>query len=199
VKAAAADPTLGFVPRAMLLEALLRRFCEEHGLDPGKVLAMLDGAPAPTSVVYLFHDKLGLSPAVWPRRERLVSAEGKRYTPGVTLEQRTEILRRNARRRRRYPTHVHRVLDTLNWTIAQLTERVSAELGYSVSRPSMQFWATGTRQVIKKGKSVPHACAAPWLVREAAKRVTVREAVSRHLGEAAILEPKSWPNVEDED
>lgn len=95
------------------------------------------------------------------------------------------------------------MLDRLDWSIADLTKKVSEELvktkgGRPVSRASVQFWATGTRQVGPRGKSSPHAVQAPEAIRLAAARVTAREALNRKLGEEAILKPTAWPNVETE-
>lgn len=107
------------------------------------------------------------------------------------------ILRENGRRRRRYDTPVHAVLDLLDWSVADLTRKVCKEMRRKVSRASMQFWAVGQRQIGPKGKSVAHGVQAPVEIRKAAERVTTREAMKRRLGEAGILYRNVWPNVEE--
>lgn len=90
------------------------------------------------------------------------------------------------------------MLDLLDWTVAELAKRVSDELGRDVSRPSMQFYSTGRRQLGPKGASKAHKSTAPLDVREAAELVTKRAAQEQGKGPKAVLLANEWPNVIDQ-
>ena len=188
-----------------LYDRLLARFCEETGLDAQALREMAAGMrPARPHIIELTANLLDVPRSAWPKKVKatapgvgIVSPRVSGHHAGVTREQHAQILRENSRKRRRYLTPVHAVLDLLDWTVADLAERVSVELGKPVSRSSMQFWATGTRQVGPKGKSRAHPVQAPLDVRQIAEMITAREARKRGLGDQAILRALAWPNVED--
>ena len=130
-----------------------------------------------------------------PVQATRVSAAG--YSP---TEKHMEVLRSNGRRRRRYPSRVHDVLDELGWTVYTFADLLSKELGRKVSRSSMQFWACGTRQQGPKGRSISQPVQAPLEVRLAAEALTAREAKKRRLPAGqGRLHPDWWPNVEPDD
>lgn len=159
--------------------------------------------PAPVPIVDMMATLYGVPRSSWKRKTGrrdgagLVSLTVSRHTGAVpaTPAHKTS-LRKNARRRRRLTTPVHAVLDALDWTVADLAVAVSRHLGWEVSRSSMQFWVTGTRQVGPKGKSHSHPVTASLDVREAAEAVTKAAARGKQLGPEAYLLPDMWPNVE---
>lgn len=182
-----------------VLEAVLRGICKIQGWNYRQILSMATGKrPATAEVTAVFQAVLGVPPNVWPIRAVVVSRAANRYVRPVTEDERKAILRTNGRRRRVLGTAVHDVLDELDWSIADLTVNVSQILGKPVSRASMQFWATGTRQVGPRGKSYTHPVQAPLEVRIAAEKLTARAAHRRKLGEKAVLLRTAWPNVEAE-
>lgn len=187
-----------------LYDILLTRFCRETGLDAEALRQWVRGERAvPVPIVDMMATVYGIPKSAW--KKKLSQREGAGLvSPGVARHNgdvsatpaHRESLRKNARRRRRLTTPVHGVLDLLDWTIADLATHVSEQLGWSVSRQSVQFWATGTRQIGPRGSSHSHPVAASLDVREAAEKVTRRAAQERRLGEAAVLKPDMWPNVE---
>lgn len=183
-----------------VLEGILRSICQHYSWDFREIHAMATGKrPATVMVVEAFASLFQVPRDAWPIRAPIVSIETGRYTGDeVTTTERKAILRHNGRRRRQLGTPVHEVLDRLDWSIADLAAQVSATMGKKVSRASVQFWATGTRQVGPKGKSRSHAVQAPLEVRVAAEKVTKLAARRRKLGPEAVLRRDLWPNVEPE-
>lgn len=185
-----------------LYEKLLLRFCEDLGLDPRLIKEMAEGDRAvPQEIMDLMAKRLDVPAKAWRQRRQdgLVPRPVSRHTGRVNdTDTRPTAASEPKRRRRRYSTPVHDVLDRIGWTIGDLAEAVSKELDKPISRASMQFWATGQRKVkkSKKDKSTEHAVQAPRDVREAAYEVTKRNAHDKKLGPEAILNPSSWPNVE---
>lgn len=189
-------------PMEPLGRALLRGVCRMHGWDANAIEDMATGRTAASNdVVDLFARLFGIPRKAWPIPPRVVS-EGDSPYRQVMGEPATEelkaILRANGRKRRYLTTPVHHVLDQLDWSVADLARHVSDKLGKRIPRASMQFWATGTRQIGPKGKSYSHAVQAPLEVRIAAEKITARVALRRGLGEKAVLMRNIWPNVEDE-
>lgn len=159
----------------------------------------------PVALVDMLATVYGVPRSSWKNRASkrdgagLVSPFVSRHTVAVpATASHRQILRSNARRRRRLQTLVHAALDALDWTIQDLTVAVNKRLRKAVSRSSMQFWATGTRQVGAKGASHSHPVQAPLEVRFTAEQVTRAEAEKRGLPDSAILRADAWPNVEPE-
>lgn len=185
-------------------ERLLDIYCEESGFRADDIRAMVEGRKRIKAVmIELFAKELGVPPEAWtkPSEDDVTSAyieyaEAHGGDSEMTPAQ-LRALKDNGKRRRRFPSRVHQVLDLLDWTLSDLAIRLPAELGRPISKSSLQFFATGSRP-IKTGKdkeSIATPVCAPLDVREAAQRVTAREAANRRLGVRAILPAGAWPNV----
>lgn len=189
-----------------LYDVLLTRFCKEMGLDATALREMMAGnCPAPAPIVDMMATVYGIPRTAWKKKlgkrasAGLVSQSVSRHNGAVpATDAHRQSLRKNARNRRRLTTPVHAVLDALDWTVADLAQHVSDQLGWGVSRQSMQFYVTGTRQIGPKGYSHSHPVSASLDIREAAEIVTTRAALDKQLGTSAILKPDMWPNVEQE-
>lgn len=190
-----------------LYRKLLEEFCQSWGLDPNAVAAMAAGRRAiPDEISRLLAQRLDIPASAWRKKTRttarvpLVShaPDGHYDTVDDAIDTQLDV----RRRKRRLGTSVHWVLDTLGWTVKDLARHVSKQLGRPVSRPSMQFYVTGSRRVKRRTEgshrkvSTELAVQAPEDVRKAAFEVTRRESLARGLGEAGILRPEAWPNVE---
>lgn len=180
-------------------EALLDKFCADTDLRPDDLRAWIEGRSVIKPVMAdIFEKALGVPASAWdssvtyPREEYPVPDGQDSMTPAQI-----RALRENGRRRRRYQSRVHDVLDRLGWNLKDLAKRLPSELGRPVSRASLQFFATGFRKT-KTDPSAPSVITrvcAPKDLREAAQRLTAKEAAARRLGASGILAANAWPNV----
>lgn len=184
-----------------LYEKLLDRFCAETAIDARAVREMIAGDRAADPItVSVFSDALGVPRSAWKKRTKassLVTPLPGRHRTGMAEVQAVLSNPPVNNRRRKPPTAVHRALDRLGWSMATLADAVSKELGRRISRPSMQNYAVGQRSVTHRGNGAPRMdkVTAPVDVRDAAERVTLREAQKRKLGDDAVLRASAWPNV----
>jgi hypothetical protein len=189
------------VPAHLLYEKVLDWFCAQSSLDPRALREMMLGnRPADPFTVDTMYRLLGVPKSAWSRRTKstaLVPLNGSAQDGAMLAAARVAMKSPTGGRRRRHHTAVHDVLDRLGWNVGTLADLVGPKVGRNISRPSMQFWATGQRQITHRGNGQPRLKleTAPQDVREAAEKLTAAEARKKHIGEEGILRASAWPNV----